>query len=109
MGCGSSAFDNAMRDPEFRQNIKLFHAMRLSNSEIRRLFKVFCKVDFDGSGSIGLPELLAHIDLPRTAFTEKIFSVFDEDNSGEIDFKEFVLSVWNYCTLTKVTLGTRLF
>jgi hypothetical protein len=61
--------------------------------------------DMDGSGSIALAELLTHIDLERTAFTVKIFSIFDDDKSGEIDFKEFVMSLWNYCTLTKSTLG----
>ena len=83
-----------------------FTAMQLTKREIRTLWKVFVRVDVDGSGSIGLAELLAHIDLDRTRFTERIFSIFDEDGSGEIDFREFVLSLWNYCTLTKATLGT---
>lgn len=78
--------------------------MQLSKGEIRTLYYVFRKVDLDGSGTIGLPELLAHINLERTKFTERIFSIFDEDGSGEIDFREFVLSLWNYCTLTKATL-----
>jgi serine/threonine-protein phosphatase 2B regulatory subunit len=86
--------------------MKQFSAMQLSKGEIRTLYRVFRKVDMDGSGNIALPELLAHIDLERTKFTERIFSIFDEDGSGEIDFREFVLSLWNYCTLTKATLGT---
>ena len=27
-----------------------------------------------------------------------VFSLMDEDSSGEIDFSEFVLCIWNYCT-----------
>ena len=30
--------------------------------------------------------------------------MFDEDNSGEIDLREFILALWNYCTLGKSTL-----
>jgi Ca2+-binding EF-hand superfamily protein len=30
--------------------------------------------------------------------------MFDEDDSGEIDFREFVLSCWNYCSLGRSTL-----
>ena len=85
-----------------------FSAMQLSKREIKKLYYIFKKVDVDGSGSIGLAELLTHIDLERTRFTERIFSIFDEDGSGEIDFREFVLSLWNYCTLTAVTLGESL-
>jgi len=80
--------------------------MQLPKNVVRKLFHAFKKFDMDGSGSIGLVELLTQLDLPRTKFTEKVFSIFDDDGSGEIEFKEFVLSVWNYCTLTKGNLGT---
>lgn len=106
MGCGnSSAFEKAFHTELFQTWMRQFSAMQLSKREIKTLWNIFTKIDFDGSGSIGLAELLAHIDLDRTRFTEKIFSIFDEDKSGEVDFREFVLSLWNYCTLTKATLG----
>ena len=66
-------------------------------------------MDVDDSGCIELVELLVHIDLERTKFTERIFSIFDEDGSGQIDFREFVLSLWNYCTLSNATLGTYIY
>jgi hypothetical protein len=107
MGCGNSAAFKAFTEkPEFPDLMRQFQAMQFSKSEVRRLYEVFHAADVDGSGSIALAELLVHIDMERTPFTEKIFSIFDDDKSGEIDFKEFVLSLWNYCTLTKNTLGT---
>eukprot|EP01032_Pedospumella_encystans_P023367 gene23367-26451_t len=78
--------------------------MQLSEKEVRKLFNEFRKVDMDNSGSIGLPELLAHLDLPVTDYTQKVFSIFDEDRSGEVEFKEFVMTLRNYCTLTSSTL-----
>jgi hypothetical protein len=108
MGCTcASAFDRAFNTEQFQEWMRQFSAMQLSKREIRKLWYIFKKIDVDGSGNIGLAELLTHIDLERTRFTEKIFSIFDEDGSGEIDFREFVLSLWNYCTLTKATLGER--
>ena len=50
-----------------------------------------------------MAELLAFLDLEKTRFTKRIFSLFDEDGSGLVDFREFVMSLWNYCTLTKVS------
>jgi serine/threonine-protein phosphatase 2B regulatory subunit len=105
MGCGNSVFDEYMARPDMQDCMRQFKAMQFSKGEIRKLFDIFRAVDADASGSIALSELLAHINLDRTPFTQKIFSIFDDDRSGEIDFKEFVMSLWNYCTLTKNTLG----
>lgn len=38
------------------------------------------------------------IDMDRTLFGQRAFQVMDEDGDGTIDFREFVISVWNYCT-----------
>jgi len=107
MGCmeSSPGFDMLMKSPEFRHTMAQFKNMQLSENDVKRLYRVFELVDQDHSNSIALTELMDHIDLPRTVYTEKIFSIFDKDKSGAIDFREFVFSVWNYCTLTKVNLG----
>lgn len=34
-----------------------------------------------------------------TKFSRQVFSIMDEDASGTIDFREFVISCWNYATL----------
>ena len=108
MGCGGSkakSFESVVSKASFRESLVVFHNLQLSRTDLKKMYKVFTVMDIDGSGSISLAELLAHLDLPRTAYTEKIFTIFDDDGSGAIDFREFVLSVWNYCTLTKVNLG----
>ena len=69
-----------------------------------RLFEVYCKIDQDLSGEIATWELLEFLHLERTKFTKRIFRMFDEDGSGQIDFREFTVSLWNYCTLGKPAL-----
>lgn len=101
----ATQFHRLRKSPEFKANMNLFTSLFLTTRDIRRLYTVFKCMDMFNTGSITLAELLAYINLPRTAFTEKIFSIFDNDQSGAIDFGEFVLSVWNYCTLTKHNLG----
>jgi len=81
-----------------------FDRLLLSEDDLSRLFEVYCKIDQDLSGEIATWELLEHLRLERTKFTKRIFRMFDEDGSGQIDFREFVVSLWNYCTLGKPAL-----
>mmetsp|Transcript_1741 Transcript_1741/g.2724 ORF Transcript_1741/g.2724 Transcript_1741/m.2724 type:complete len:509 (-) Transcript_1741:189-1715(-) len=106
MGCGpSTKYDNIyLTVPKVRQYIGDFNALGISERDVGRLYGLFTVIDSDGSGCIEIIELLMFLDVERTRFTKRIFSMFDDDNSGEIDFREFVLSIWNYCTLGKTSL-----
>ena len=79
--------------------MNIFTAMKLTREEINLLLQVYNKVDQDQSGNIDTVELLTLLDIERNKFTEKIFSAFDKDHTGQIDFYEFVVSVWKFCTL----------
>jgi Ca2+-binding EF-hand superfamily protein len=80
-------------------------ALALTEKAVEKFWKIYRKIDLDGSGSIEIKEMLVHFDIDRTKFTKRVFGIFDEDNSGYIDLREFILSLWNYCTLGKATLG----
>ena len=69
-----------------------------------RLHEQFLKIDKDGSGTIELWEMLDHLDLKRNRFAKRVFAIFDVDGSNEIDFKEFVVALWQYCTLGRAQL-----
>jgi serine/threonine-protein phosphatase 2B regulatory subunit len=81
-----------------------FQALKLSRSELTKFLNIYKTIDRDKKGSITLQELLIFLQVEDTSFTNRAFSVFDSNGSGKVDFREFVLSLWNYCTLTKVTL-----
>jgi len=80
-------------------------SLKLTKSEVGQLYKLYRKVDIDDSGTIDTVELLTMLDIERTRFTEQVLNVFDGDKSGKIDFREFVLSIWNYCTTGNAALG----
>jgi Ca2+-binding EF-hand superfamily protein len=83
---------------------KQFIALKLTRSEIKKLFTIYRKIDSDRSGSVDIIEMLTYLDIENTSFNQRVFSVFDMNRSGRIDFREFVLSLWNYCTLGNATL-----
>lgn len=81
-----------------------FEALGLREPEVGKLLNVFKQIDRDSSGSVALTELLSFVGWNETPFALRIFCMFDQDNSGVIDFREFVVSLWNYCTLSNANL-----
>ena len=61
-------------------------------------------MDKDQSGQISVGEFLDFFGIERTGFNARSFAVMDIDGSQELSFFEFVLSIWNYGTLSKETL-----
>jgi len=76
----------------------------LTSGEMRKLWRVFAKIDADQSGEVSLLELLDFLQQDNNGFMSRVFSIFDEDRSGEVCFREFVMTLYNYCTLNKSTL-----
>ncbi len=49
---------------------------------------------------------MEYFELEQTRFVERVFDVMDEDGKGGIDFREFVISCYNYCTLDQESMVT---
>lgn len=45
-----------------------------------------------------MDEFHGHLDSQATKFSERVFSILDQDMSGMLDLREFIIGVWNYCT-----------
>mmetsp|Transcript_30923 Transcript_30923/g.51725 ORF Transcript_30923/g.51725 Transcript_30923/m.51725 type:complete len:209 (+) Transcript_30923:21-647(+) len=83
---------------------KLFKTLQFTDTEISKLRQVYKKIDIDHNGRLNIVELLMFLDLERTPYTERVMALFDTDNTGYVDFKEFVTAVWNYCTVNQASL-----
>ena len=93
--------------PDIVQHKPMFQRLGFSSWGANGMRKLFCAIDEDHSGEISIREFLKYFDLDRTKFSKRAFAIFDADSSGELDFKELTMSIWNYCTLTTMTLMTR--
>ena len=93
-------------DPIASKHLKLFFdTMDLSPRAIEKLYDVFQKIDTDRSGSLDLNEFLTYFVLQKSRFAKRAFSVLDADGSGDINFVEFVLGMFNFCTFDTVSLA----
>ena len=121
MGTCSAIFESSMTNPYSNKEIASwrtqFEALDLSQEnvipyiilyqyyyQIRTLYNAFRSIDLDKSGDIGIQELLIYLKLDGTKFENRVFAILDDDKSGKVDFREFVFSAWNYCTVVDKSL-----
>lgn len=92
------------RHPDIFDCKQTFEALRIRTDDVARLHEQFEDIDQDGSSRISLEEFFAWSGLRKSVFGKRVFSLFDDDGSGELDFREFVVSLWNYLTADKLSL-----
>lgn len=90
-----------IQHPEISKWQDVFEMVGLADRDVARLYDEYRLIDTDTSHSINLQEMLNFIGIEKTYYSKRVFSIFDSDGSGAIDFGEFVTSMWNYCTLDK--------
>lgn len=83
----------------------IFDILELDSYAINVLYSCFVEIDVDKGGTVVLPELYSFLNRERSAFYDACFAVFDDDNSGQIDFVEFVCCMWFLCTLPLGLVG----
>eukprot|EP00003_Mantamonas_plastica_P031393 TRINITY_DN813_c0_g2_i3.p1 TRINITY_DN813_c0_g2~~TRINITY_DN813_c0_g2_i3.p1 ORF type:complete len:231 (+),score=77.82 TRINITY_DN813_c0_g2_i3:289-981(+) len=64
-----------------------------NESELKRLYKRFRKIDTDNSGTITADEFQAIPGLAMNPLLTRVMAIFDVDGDGDIDFKEFISSL----------------
>ena len=86
------------QNPRFEKFRASFASLRLRGESLKKMYEVFVSMDVDASGDISVKEFFRYLGIKRTSFAKRTFCLFDYDDSGELDFREFVVSLWNYCT-----------
>jgi Ca2+-binding EF-hand superfamily protein len=109
MGCSSSQFDLQFKHASHCRHLDIFcDRLRVPTKQLKALFRVFGMIDQDFSNSIDLDEFFDHFDLEYSFFANRAFSVMNVDRDpsspAQLDFAEFFVGVFNYCTLTHDTL-----
>ena len=92
--------------------LKVMEKLKVTEKEATSFLKMFEKIDVDHSGSISLYEFFDYFRLDENEFITRAFNVMDFDKegahggsgTGEMNYTEFFVSLFNFCTLTRPTL-----
>jgi len=76
----------------------MFKRMGIDGKDVRVLQHVFDEMDLDGNKRIDSLEFFQFFGCAQiTPLSLKFFEMFDKDGSGDLDFREWVICVWNFC------------
>eukprot|EP00501_MAST-03F_sp_TOSAG23-6_P002423 GSMAST32.ASY1.ANO1.2532.1 assembled CDS len=99
--CGSSKISGVdfwSKHPNLSVYKHTFEALKIDDDDLEKMHTAFLEMDDDASGEISIKEFFGYLEMRRTAFAKRCFSMFDADSSGELDFRELAVALWNYCT-----------
>ena len=74
---------------------------RIARDEADVLYEAFDGADRTRDGYINQIEFLRMLNLKSSAFTKRIFGLFDANSNDEVDFGEFVTMCWSYMTMSR--------
>jgi len=70
----------------------------MTTDDIWLLFEKFNEIDKDGSGTVNVFEFCSVLQVEVSEFVVRLFDLLDQNSSGELDFVEFCIGIWNVCS-----------
>ena len=85
--------------------LPLAKKLGLRPTDLDTLWQAFCTFDLDEGGNISIAEFIVMGQLEDSETIGKLlFRLWDADNSGTLDFTEFMLSLWTICSADHTNL-----
>lgn len=110
MGCRKSLPDVNHRELMHRldelQWLSVFETLGFSLDDLYQIYLFYIPFSKSLTKHNLIEELLNYLGFHTYPVLLKIFLIFDHfDKSGTMDFYEFLLVLWNYCTIDETRLG----
>mgnify|MGYP003385782511 CR=1 FL=1 len=87
--------------PKLRPLRPIFNMLQLRSSEVSQLLLVFKLIssEHDDHKFVNISNTMAFFNVGENKFMNKAFSALCRKDKKYIDFKEFVMLVWFFCTI----------
>jgi hypothetical protein len=104
-GCTGSTFNSVYTSyPQVGFHCSDYEALLLCEYEIGCFFKTFLHFGSSGGNAIPFDKLCTHLKIESNVFSKKVIGI--DVNASTINFHEFVMGIWNFCTIDKNSFGT---
>jgi hypothetical protein len=70
----------------------------MKKPRIEEWYRVFADVDYAAENEIPIDDFFEYYGLETTHFTRRAFAMYASTYTGKLNFPEFILSAYNYCT-----------
>ena len=87
-----------MVNREYKYYEPLLSTLGFSEFHAKEMIKVFYSLDHDGDRRCEFVEFSRFFHIEKTPYARKCFSMMDTDNTGSLNFANFVVACWNYCS-----------
>ena len=108
MGCipssdGNNQLLNKLNELKW---LPVFEGLGFCLDDLYQIYLFYIPFSKSLTKHIMIEDLLNHLGFHTYPVLLKIFLIFDqEEKSGTMDFYEFILVLWNYCTIDETRLG----
>eukprot|EP01029_Cantina_marsupialis_P024839 TRINITY_DN647362_c0_g1_i1.p1 TRINITY_DN647362_c0_g1~~TRINITY_DN647362_c0_g1_i1.p1 ORF type:complete len:712 (-),score=232.99 TRINITY_DN647362_c0_g1_i1:301-2436(-) len=93
------------RDTILPKNKEMLSKLNITERQAQTLFQVFVEIDKAGTGELKFDDFAKFFKQPRSPYFDRVLGIIDLDAGGTLDFEEFCIGVWNYCTFNNTQLN----
>lgn len=72
---------------------KLHKKLGITLDQMHSMLEKFSSIDLQGKGHLTLSEFCTYLQLPESKSVKEVFAMYDRDDSGTIDFREYVIGL----------------
>mmetsp|Transcript_9780 Transcript_9780/g.14740 ORF Transcript_9780/g.14740 Transcript_9780/m.14740 type:complete len:255 (-) Transcript_9780:408-1172(-) len=105
MGSSSSI----LLDPHISHNCQQYIQNGLTVPSINQLYYHFQSYGYDSNRNVSIHSILTPIGRNNCQITHKIFSMYDYHNTSKISFRDYMLIIWEICSLETKLMASFVF
>ena len=109
-GCKSKGSVIYAEKPQLQAYKSQFLAMGITQSKLTIFHQHYKSIDTENIDAITVPQMVEYLGFDKNEFIRKAFNVLVANKERDtLTFRDFVITIWNFCTLDDSEFGLFVF